>query len=145
MKLYIYLLAASLLWQGEKISKSDDEWRTLLGQERYQIMRRKGTERAFLGKYVLFASEGIYCCAACDLTLFSSTDKYVERVGWPTFKQPIDKKNIYYLEDWSLGFKRYEVLCRRCDSHLGHVFRDGPPPKFFRYTINSLSIEHKNR
>ncbi|MBS0626276.1 MAG: peptide-methionine (R)-S-oxide reductase MsrB [Verrucomicrobia bacterium] len=128
---------------GERVERSDSEWREQLGRERYNVMRRKATEGAFLGLYVLTQREGIYHCAGCSLALFSSKDKYQAGVGWPTFTQPVGPKNVYYLEDWSLGFKRYEVLCRCCDAHLGHVFNDGPPPKNLRYCINSISLTLK--
>lgn len=112
----------------------------VLGPERYRVMREKGTERAFSGRYLHETSLGIYQCAACRTPLFSSADKYESGAGWPSFTQPIETKAVYYLEDWNLRFKRYEVLCRGCDSHLGHVFPDGPPPKNLRYCINSITL-----
>lgn len=112
-----------------------------LGSERYRVMREKGTERAFSGQYLFETSSGTYVCAACKNPLFSSDDKYDSGAGWPSFKKPIEPKAVYYLEDWNLSFKRYEVLCRGCQSHLGHVFPDGPPPKKLRYTINSISLD----
>lgn len=133
------LLAAFIL----KITHNDVEWRELLGRERYNVMRRKGTERAFLGKYVYAQSKGIYFCAACDLSLFCSEDKYDSGSGWPSFTKPIAPDRVYFLEDWSFFFKRYEILCRQCDSHLGHVFHDGPEPKGLRYCINSIALSFK--
>lgn len=112
----------------------------ILGHESYKVMREKGTERAFSGKYLHESSNGIYCCAACNRPLFSSKDKYDSGSGWPSFLKPIESEAIYYLEDWELPFKRYEVLCRGCNSHLGHVFHDGPPPKNLRYCINSITL-----
>jgi len=126
---------------------TESEWREILGQERYNVMRKKGTERAYSGKYLNEERKGIYCCAACEKPLFRSEDKYKEPYsGWPSFTQPFESKNVYYLEDRRLTFKRYEVLCRQCGSHLGHIFKDGPPPKYFRYTINSIALifKHEN-
>jgi peptide-methionine (R)-S-oxide reductase len=104
-------------------------------------MRKKRTERAFSGIYRSEDREGVYHCAACQEPLFKSEDKYMQKnSGWPCFKRPIEPKKVYYLEDRIHSFKRYEVLCSGCHSHLGHVFNDGPPPKHFRYTINSLGL-----
>lgn len=111
-----------------------------LGPERYKVMREKGTERAFSGKYLYETRSGTYKCAACKAPLFSSNDKYDSGAGWPSFQKPLDSKSVYYLEDQNLSIKRYEVLCRGCDSHLGHVFNDGPPPKGLRYCINSITL-----
>lgn len=122
-------------------AKTEEEWLSELGPDRYAVMREKGTERGFLGKYVRTTTAGTYHCAACHTPLFSSQDKYQIGCGWPTFIQPMTPKSVYYLEDWHMGFKRYEVLCRGCDSHLGHVFNDGPPPKGLRYTINSVALD----
>lgn len=115
-----------------------------LGPERYRVMREKGTERAFSGAYLYETKAGLYRCAACRSSLFRSEDKYEAGAGWPCFTQPHSKESVYYLEDWSLPFKRYEVLCRNCHSHLGHVFPDGPPPKGLRYCVNSLSLILEN-
>jgi len=122
---------------------TESEWQEKLGNERYRVMRLKETQRAFSGTYVSCKREGTYCCAACDVPLFRSEDKYDIGCGWPTFTKPVESKAIYYLEDYSFVFKRYEVLCRSCGCHLGHVFRDGPPPKHLRYTINSISLSLK--
>ncbi len=111
-----------------------------LGPERYRVMREKGTERAFSGAYLHETASGVYVCAACKHALFASEDKYESGAGWPSFKKPMEPTAVYYLEDWALPFKRYEVLCRFCDSHLGHVFPDGPPPKNLRYCINSVGL-----
>ena len=138
--MYPYLLFFLLtLWSGEKVTHSDAEWRKKLGTERYLIMREKGTERPFLGKYILPAQKGTYLCAACALPLFDAKDQFRSLSGYPSFTKPISPKNIYYLEDFQMPFKRYEVLCRRCDSHLGHIFNDRPQ-NGLRYCINSLSL-----
>ncbi len=113
-------------------------------QERHRVMREKGTERAFSGKYLYETAVGVYVCAACKNPLFASEDKYDSGAAWPSFCKPITPKSVYYLEDWTLPFKRYEVLCRGCDSHLGHVFKDGPPPKGLRYCINSITLILEN-
>ena len=115
-----------------------------LGEERYKVMREKGSERAFSGKYLYEQGTGIYICAACKNPLFNAADKYDSGAGWPSFLKPTKPKSVYYLVDHSLSFRRYEVLCRGCDSHLGHVFNDGPPPKGLRYCINSITLILQN-
>lgn len=105
-----------------------------------KVMKEKQTEPAFSGIYLYQTKSGTYLCADCSSPLFLSKDQYNSGSGWPSFTQPKEKKSVYYLEDFSLPFKRYEVLCRSCNSHLGHVFRDGPPPKYLRYSINSISL-----
>jgi peptide-methionine (R)-S-oxide reductase len=111
-----------------------------LPQERYRVMKEKGTERAFSGKYLYETGPGKYLCAECKTPLFASEDKYDSGAGWPSFLKPIAKESIYYLEDSNAPVRRYEVLCRGCNSHLGHVFNDGPPPKGLRYCINSITL-----
>lgn len=127
-------------WNGEKTTLSEEIWLKILGKERFAVMRQKETEKAFLGKYVTSSEKGSYDCAGCDNPLFDSKDKLFLGSGWPLFSKPISKKNVYYLEDWSLGFKRYEVLCSKCDSHLGHVFKEKSD---LRYTINSIAIKNR--
>lgn len=137
------LLASLLLWNGEKLTRTDEEWRASLGRERYCVMRKKATELAFSGEYLHSLLEGIYHCAACSLPLFSSNAKYEAGTGWPCFFEPIVQKHIWIKEDLSLPFKRYEVLCRGCDSHLGHVFRSRQESRL-RYTINSIALEFRH-
>jgi peptide-methionine (R)-S-oxide reductase len=124
----------------EKIDKSDQQWRTELGAERYHVLREKGTERAFTGEYWNSKTPGIYRCGACGEPLFSSQSKYDSGSGWPSFWQPLDQQAVESETDRSLGMTRTEVHCRRCGSHLGHVFPDGPQPTGLRYCINSLSL-----
>lgn len=111
-----------------------------IDKERYRVMKEKGTERAFSGKYLYETGAGTYVCAECSTPLFSADDKYDSGAGWPSFRKPVAPESIYYLDDTNLSFKRYEVLCRGCNSHLGHVFNDGPPPKGLRYCINSITL-----
>jgi peptide-methionine (R)-S-oxide reductase len=139
MKILCALLAL-IGWSGEKVTHSEGDWLAILGEERFNVMRKKKTEHAFVGQYVHSTMPGVYYCAGCDLPLFLPQDKYDAGNGWPCFVQPAVSKNVYYLEDWTLPFKRYEVLCSRCEGHLGHVFHDGPAPKYLRYTINSIAI-----
>jgi peptide-methionine (R)-S-oxide reductase len=117
----------------------------LLEKERHRVMREKGTERAFSGTYLFETTRGVYRCAECRNPLFHSDDKYDSGAGWPSFRKPIASESIYYLEDGHLSFKRYEVLCRGCKGHLGHVFNDGPPPKGLRYCINSITLVIENQ
>ncbi|MFC1815197.1 peptide-methionine (R)-S-oxide reductase MsrB [Thermodesulfobacteriota bacterium] len=124
-----------------KIIKSDQEWRRILMPEQFRITRRKGTERAFSGKYHNFKGQGIYQCVACGLDLFSSKTKFDSGTGWPSFFAPISKHHIREVADNSFFMERTEVLCNRCDAHLGHVFKDGPPSSELRYCINSEALK----
>jgi len=125
----------------EKVVKSDAEWRKQLTLKQYEIARGKGTEPAFCGVFYDHKKPGIYTCICCDLPLFSSTTKFDSGTGWPSFFQPIAKENVLSKADFSHGMRRVEVLCARCDGHLGHVFEDGPPPTNLRYCLNSESLK----
>lgn len=127
-----------------KIVKSNEEWRRELSPDQFAILRQQATEGPFSGKYVHTKAAGVYACAACGQELFSSAAKYNSHSGWPSFWDVIDKGKVDLLEDSSHGMRRIEVTCSRCDSHLGHVFDDGPGDKTgLRYCINSLALDLK--
>ena len=126
---------------SEKVVKSDAEWRAQLSPEQYEVCRRKGTERAFTGRYHATKTDGIYRCACCGSELFDSSAKYESGTGWPSFHSPIEKESVRTESDRSHGMLRTEVLCARCDAHLGHLFPDGPAPSGERYCMNSVSLD----
>lgn len=123
-----------------RVEKTDAEWKEYLSDNEYQVLRQKGTERAFTGVYYAEKAEGVYCCRGCGTVLFSSKTKYDSGSGWPSFYEPISKEAIREQDDRSLFMRRTEVLCGVCDGHLGHVFPDGPKPTGLRYCINSCSL-----
>lgn len=128
-----------------KITKSEAEWRAQLSPEAYHVLREASTERAFAGKYNANKADGVYVCGACAAPLFDSGDKYDSGSGWPSFTRPLREEAVEDRTDTSHGMTRTETLCATCDSHLGHVFPDGPPPTGLRYCMNSLSLDFHPR
>jgi peptide-methionine (R)-S-oxide reductase len=133
--------SADDVFNGQQIVKTNEEWKAILTAEQYHILREEGTEAPYSGEYADNHETGDYYCAACHLKLFSSKTKFDSGTGWPSFYQPINKKNVVEKVDKSLGEVRTEVECARCGGHLGHVFDDGPRPTGLRYCMNSLSLK----
>lgn len=128
---------------NERIEKTDEEWRQELTPEQYQIARQAGTEAPFTGKYHDSKDPGTFHCVCCDTPLFNSGEKFDSGTGWPSFWQPVTKDAVETKSDRAYGMVRNEVVCAKCDAHLGHVFPDGPPPTGLRYCMNSASMDLK--
>jgi len=141
---YINSTLYSFIVMTAKDSKSEDEWKQKLTKEQHRVLRLKGTERPFSGKYWNNHEKGVYYCAGCGAPLFDANTQFESGCGWPSFSAPINDKDVDTQSDLSLSMKREEVLCNKCGGHLGHVFDDGPKPTGLRYCINSISLNFKS-
>lgn len=141
----IYSVKSGNVEMVEKVVKTDKEWQEILSSNSYSVARKQGTELAFTGKYHDCHEDGIYKCVCCGTDLFDSKTKFDSGTGWPSFWEPVASQNVKEHEDRSLGMIRIEVLCARCDAHLGHVFDDGPNPTGLRYCMNSAALKLSKR